>query len=207
MKRCKSIDLRGFHPPWGLLFHLVFSFKTMSSYFPWLGFHFLHHALGHTFWVWICLHFCTLLWVTPSGCGYVYIPVLCVETCCACFILQVCIMHFEWWKFVIRWQSLSNHGWFLTLEYGYALKSYVVGVYSCFIGCMIHHMCNCPYPCQLVTYGFAMYMTCTICLVLKCALACLRLNILLHAVYINMKPCRCNVAHLTGNFAIFSLWK
>ena len=87
---------------------------------------------------------------------------------CAYNMFQRFLMHFRLRTSVIRCQPLPNHGWILSLEYGYAFKAYKVDTYSSFIGCIIYHMCDCPYSCQLVTCRFVVYTTHTTCSILRC---------------------------------------
>ena len=93
----------------------------------------------------------------------------------------------------------------LTLECGYAFKAYAANVYSCFTGCMTYHVCDRLYPCWLVT------------LVSPCIwqASCVQyffeprhsLSILMHIVYIGIKPYQCAVVHQTQNSTKLSPWK
>ena len=139
-----SVDFRGLAPSWSPLFPTL-SFRTITSCFPKLGLFFvpyfrthllgvdmstfLYLAFGHFFWVRTCIHF-----------HYVLIYY-------AWYILKRFFMHFGWWTSMIRWQALPNHECFLTLECEYTFNAYVVDACPYFIGCMIHHVCYCAYPC------------------------------------------------------------
>ena len=71
----------------------------------------------------------------------------------------------------------------------------------------MYHICNCPHPCQLMTWGFTMCMTCITHFVLRCSSVCNRPNMLVHVVHTDAKLCRCTMAHLTRNSTGFSSWK
>ena len=122
------------------------------------------------------------------------------------FVVENVAMHFEWWTYVVRKSTHSLSWMLLTLGYGYAFKACAIDAYSCFIECMTYCVCDCPYPCQLVTLVFR-YMRHASYIYTFVSLDFPTLSTLMHVVHTRMKHYRCVILHQMRNFVGFLPWK